>query len=920
MSKVRQQYQQLKKRYPNAILFFQLGDFYETFEEDAKIVSGVCGIVLTRRDMGDGHRWALAGVPVHAADNYVAKLLRAGHRVAMCQQIEASAAAAQHIAATPGIASRDVMRVVTPGTVVEPSLLEDRANNYLAAVAFERGRPGLAYADITTGEFAVTQLAESDWQQTLRAELGRLGAAEVLRPAAGRRMGGRERPEDDDYLAETLAGYNAVAYEDWHFATDTAREALQTHFGVASLEGFGCAGQPAAIRAAGALVQYLQETQRAALARLGELRTYSTATFMALDAATRRNLELTQAGRNGGSQGSLLNVLDLTVTPLGGRLLRRWLGQPLLDLERLNARLDASEELAGNGALRAELVGALRGVGDLERGLGRVVQRLAGPRELLALRRGLAGVGKVKAVLESGGPADGRLAQLAARLDECTEVGALVDQAIVPEPPATLADGGVIAPGFAGELDALHAATADARRWVADLERAERERTGLRSLKVGYNKVYGYFIEVTNATLEAGLSESLREELAGRIEADPQLAGRTQPRSTHEYLEYWCGYTRRQTLVNAERFITEELKDKERVILSAQERMQEIEAQVYREVCEQVAAQGDRIGRSAEAIARLDVFAALAEVASRHGYTRPVLDEGDAIEIEGGRHPSVELSLPAGAFVANDCHLGNSGAQLVILTGPNMAGKSTYLRQVALITLMAQIGSFVPARRARIGLVDRIFTRVGAQDDIATGQSTFLVEMAETATILNHATARSLVVLDEVGRGTSTFDGMAIARAVAEYIHNHPKLGCKTLFATHYHELTELEKYLPRARNYRLEVLEEDGQVTFLHRVAPGTADRSYGIYVARLAGVPRAVTRRAEELLRELENGERRPREREARRTTAVSEMGTQLVLFGEPHPVVEEIKNLDLLALSPLEALTILFQLQQKAGEHSQ
>ncbi len=919
MSKVRQQYLQLKKRYPNAILFFQLGDFYETFEEDARVVSAVCGIALTGREMGHGHRWALAGVPVHAADNYVAKLLRAGHRVAMCQQIEAGEAEVRQITTEQGIAARAVMRVVTPGTVVEPNLLEDRANNYLAAVAADRQRVGLAYADITTGEFAVTQLGDGAWQQTLRAELERLRPAEVLLPTTTRRPGGREPSAVEMALAEQLAGHNAMPFEDWHFAADTAREALVGHFGVSSLEGFGCAGQPAAIRAAGALLQYLQETQRSALTRLAELRTYSTGAYMALDGATRRNLEITQAGRAGGAQGSLLAVLDLTATPLGGRLLRRWLGQPLLELRRLQARQDAIEELAADSVLRGRLVAALRGVGDLERLLGRVAQHLAGPRELVGLRRGLGGVAALQALLASGAREGGRIALLASQLDEFADVGALVDQAIVPEPPANLSDGGVIAPGFAAELDALHAATADARRWVAELEGVERERTGVRTLKVGYNKVFGYYIEITKANVEAGLSEQLRRELEQRLQAEPALAQRSQPRTTQEYLETYRGFVRKQTMVNGERYVTEELKDRERLILSAQDRMQEIETQVFREVCDQVAAQGERIGRAAQAVARLDVFAALAEVASRHGYVRPELDEGQDVEIEAGRHPSVELALPTGAFVPNDCHLSNEGAQLVILTGPNMAGKSTYLRQVALIVLLAQIGSFVPARRAKIGLVDRIFTRVGAQDDIATGQSTFLVEMAETATILNHATSRSLVVLDEVGRGTSTFDGMAIARAVAEYIHNHPRLGCKTLFATNYHELTELEKYLPRVRNWRLDVLEEGGQVTFLHRVVPGAADRSYGIYVAKLAGIPKAVTRRAEELLRELENGDRRPGQRESRRPPGLAEGAGQLQLFGEPHPALLELQGLDVLALSPLEALTRLFELQQKAKEQS-
>ncbi len=914
MSKVRQQYLQLKKRYPNAILFFQLGDFYETFEEDAHVVASVCGIVLTSREMGRGQRMALAGVPVHAADNYIAKLLRAGHRVAVCQQLGDEPPKGSRIV------EREVVRVVTPGTVLEPDLLEERANNYLAAVAGDRERVGLAYADITTGEFAVTQLGGAGWEQTLRGELERLRPAEILVADTPKRQSQREPATGGD-LAELLVGYNLTRYEHWHFAIDVAREALQTHLGVASLEGFGCAGLPAAIRAAGALVQYLQDTQRSALGRLAELRTYAVASFMALDAATRRNLELTQAGRAGGPQGSLLAVLDKTVTPPGGRLLRRWLGQPLLDLRRLEARQAAVAELVADNVRRAELMALLRSTGDLERLLGRVSQHLAGPRDLVALRRGLGAVPEIRRLLEAATEA-GRepcrsLAPVVAQLDPCPEVTTLIGQAIVPEPPATLGEGGVIAPGFAPELDDLLASTRHARAWMAELEGRERERTGIKSLKVGYNKVFGYYIEVSNPNLEGPPTGQMLADVRATAAGGAALSARPLPRTAREYLEACRGYVRKQTLVGGERYITSELKEYESLVLNAQERIQEIETRVFREVCEQVAAHGERIAKTAQALAHLDVFAALAETAVRHGYVRPELHEGSELQIEAGRHPSVELMLPAGAFVPNDCFLSNEEAQLIILTGPNMAGKSTYLRQVALIVLLAQIGSFVPAARARIGLVDRIFTRVGAQDDIASGQSTFLVEMAETATILNHATSRSLVVLDEVGRGTSTFDGMAIARAVAEYIHNHPRLGCKTLFATHYHELTELAKYLPRVRNYRMDVLEEGGQVTFLHRVVPGAADRSYGIYVAKLAGVPRAVTRRAEEILRELENDERPSRGREGRRPAGPSVSAGQLPLFAEPDPVLEELQALDVLALSPLEALTKLFELQQKCRE---
>jgi len=854
LTPVRRQYLQIKRQYPDAIVFFRLGDFYETFDEDAKLVSEVCDIVLTSRPVGKGQRVPLAGVPYHAVEGYIAKLIGAGYKVAIAEQLGEATS------------RREVVRVVTPGTIVEPSLLPEKRNNYLAALVMEEGRAGLAYVDITTGEFAATQMASEDIEQAVREELERLQPAEVLVGEKG--LG--DRGSEERGLASIP--YSLTPYEDWHFELGNAKRALLDHFQVAALDGFGLAGKPLAIRAAGAIVQYLAETQKAALKHLDDLSTYSTEEFMTLDAATRRNLELTQTIRTGSVKGSLLGVLDATVTAMGGRLLRRWINQPLLDVDKLERRLDAVEALYRDTAARTEVVGLLKGLPDLERLIGRVVQGIASPRDLVGIRKSLEAVPKIKRALEG---LRGALGDLLEALDPCQEVAALLSQAIVDDPPATLNVGGVIRPGFSAELDGVVAAARDAKRWVADLERSERERTGIKSLKVGYNKVFGYYIEVTKANLDLVPPE----------------------------------YIRKQTLVNAERFITPELKEYEALILNAQERILDIEARIFREVCDRVAAASGRLLATARALAQLDVYAALAEVAIRNRYVRPLLDDGDEIEIVAGRHPVVEILRREEPFVPNDVHLSNGDHQIIILTGPNMSGKSTYLRQVALIVLMAQIGSFVPAERARIGLVDRIFTRIGAQDEIWAGQSTFLVEMAETANMLRNATNRSLLIFDEIGRGTSTYDGISIAWAVVEYIHNHPRLRAKTLFATHYHELTELAEVLPRVRNYNVAVAEEGDRVVFLHKIVPGSADKSYGIHVARLAGLPRTVIHRAEEILKELERGSYRAPARPRR----VAEV-RQLPLFPEASPIVEELKKLDVESMTPLEALNKLYELQQK------
>ncbi|MBL7184446.1 MAG: DNA mismatch repair protein MutS [Anaerolineae bacterium] len=876
LTPMRHQYLQIKKQYPDAIVLFRLGDFYESFDEDAKIVARACDIVLTSRPVGKGQRVPLAGVPYHAVGGYLAKLIKAGHKVAIVEQVGAQP--------VRGLMPREVIRVVTPGTIVEPTLLEEKCNNYLAALVIEDNRAGIAYADITTGEFATTQLSGDNVEQMAAEELERLRPAECLIPDTSN----LQSPTSNLQPPTSNLQLQISKYESWRFELGNARQALLDHFEVASLAGYGCEGLPLAVRAAGAIVQYLRETQKAALAQLSDLRTYSTSEFMTLDASTRRSLELSRTIRTGAVKGSLLGVLDATVTAMGGRLLRQWLNQPLLDVDKLEQRLDAVEALYQDTPTRTRVMALLKQLADLERLTSRAVQRIAVPRDLVGIRKSLEKVPQIREALsqlspltpqswgERGGGAEGDhpLQTLLSQLDPCEEIASLIGEAIADDPPATLASGGVIKPGFSAELDSVATASRDAKHWVANLERTERKRTGIKSLKVGYNKVFGYYIEVTKANLAAVPEE----------------------------------YIRKQTLVNAERYITPELKEYESLILNAQERILDIEARLFRQVCDQVAAATERLLSTARALARLDVYAALAEIAIRNNYVRPVLTDGDEVEIIAGRHPVVELTRREEPFVPNDARFSQE-EEILIITGPNMSGKSTYLRQVALIVLMAQIGSFVPADEARMGLVDRIFTRIGAQDEIWAGQSTFMVEMVEMANILHHATNRSLLILDEIGRGTSTYDGMSIAWAVVEYIHNHPRLRAKTLYATHYHELTELASVLPRVRNYNVAVVEEGDKVIFLHRIVPGGADRSYGIHVAQLAGLPKTVIHRAEEILEELERDSHRAPIRPRR----IAEI-RQLALFPEASPIIEELKKLDLESMTPLEALNRLYELQRE------
>jgi DNA mismatch repair protein MutS len=1242
------QYLEIKKQHPDAILFFRLGDFYETFDEDARIAARELDLVLTGRQLtaGGDERNPMAGVPHHAVEGYIARLIEKGYRVAICEQVGEPVG---------GLMPREVTRVVTPGTVVEPGLLEDKRNNYLAALVVDRDHAGIAYVDITTGEFRATQVDGEGAETLVRHELERIGPAECLIPETDEGPAITLSPDDISTSRQVFV----TPYAGWHFDLETARRSLLDHFGVASLAGYGCADRPWAVRAAGAIIQYLGETRISGLAQVTGLSTYTLGSFMSLDAATRRNLELTESIRSRSTRGALLHVLDATVTAMGGRLLHAWLSQPLLSVEALNRRLDAVEAFTQNTPVRMEIIGHLKKLSDLERLTNRVLAGMAGPRNLAGLRASLEGVPAIVAALGKVEHLPEALAELT--LDPCVEVSDLIRQAIVEDPPATLNKPGVIARSYSQELDSIVEASRDAREWIAGLERRERERTGIKSLKVGFNKVFGYYIEVTKPNL-------------GAVPED---------------------YHRKQTLVNSERFITPELKEYEARVLNAEERILELEARLFREVCQEIGRHSERLLGTARALARLDVYTALAEVALRRNYVRPVLTEDGRLDIRAGRHPVVEAlagdrrGALAEPFVPNDARM--EPGEIIILTGPNMSGKcvsgdtlvftdqglmsirnlmpngaavgeftqidcqvrgligrkkathfyrggrvatvkvttrlgyqlegtpehrvwmrhpdgseswkrlgdidegdvvaierqidlwgdetaidcsaahslrnvkryrlpenldedlayimgllvgdgtltysnsimlstaddfiaeeyrrivhklfgyhvgcksngrdyfitskqirvflaslglghhrahekhvplsilkaprsvvvaflqglfdsdgfvenrygnvrlstasirlarevqllllnlgiiaslrvkktparpsyrlsingtdaiafheqvgfrsprkrarreldychqsavecgeleamqtkryfydyveviefseaevfdlsvvddhayvangfvshnSTFLRQVAIIVLMAQIGSFVPADEATIGIVDRIFTRIGAQDEIAAGQSTFMVEMIETANILNNATGRSLIILDEIGRGTSTYDGISIAWAVVEHIHNHPQLRAKTLFATHYHELTELAERLPRVRNYNVAVAEEGDQVVFLHRIVPGGADRSYGIHVAELAGLPRTVVRRARQILGDLEAEARAP---DALVHKIDQDLGTQLPLFatrsavdGRLAELAKALRELDVAELTPLEAINKLYELQQEA-----
>jgi len=816
---VLRQYREAKERFPDSILLFRMGDFYEIFNQDAVEAAPIMGVTLTSRPLGKGGRHPMCGVPYHAWQSYVGKLLRAGRRVVICDQVEAPTG--------KGLVKRAVTRVLTPGTVVEEAYLEASAANFLVAAWTQGGEAGLAACDLSTCELQLCQLPAG----RLESELERLHPAELLTP-----------PEVDPYK----------------FDPERGRERLRELLGVAFEAAIGAERAPLAVGAAGVILDYLRANQVELRPGLFRVWTYSPEETMPLDSATVRNLELPE----------LIRLTDRTATPVGARRLRAWLSAPLRDVEKIELRLGAVAELERDPGRQATLAGALKALGDLERLTARAAQGYASARELVALRRSLEAL---PAVAESLAGAEAlALRDLGGRISSRAELAALLAAALIDDPPPHTREGGAVRPGFDSQLDSIHEASRSAREWISALEAAERARTGIKSLKVGYNRVFGYYLEVGVA-------------FSGQVPAE---------------------YIRKQTLTGAERYLTPELKEREAIVLNAQQQVVAREAELLKQLCERVAAAAQPVLGSAQAAGEADALQSLAATARELGWTRPAVSEGARTEIVAGRHPLVEAALPEGVFVPNDLVLDPDAEQVVILTGPNMAGKSTYLRQAALITLLAQAGSFVPARAASIGLCDRIFTRVGAHDDLARGMSTFMVEMTETANILNHATRTSLVVFDEVGRGTSTYDGMSIAQAVVEYIHESPRLGCRTLFATHYHELTALAGRLPRVRNQRVEVLEEGETVRFLHRVVPGGADRSYGIHVAALAGLPPAVIARARAVLGELER--QRPLE------PAAQQLGLPLQVPADP--LLTELEELQLDRLSPLEALQKLYELKSR------
>ncbi|MCS6951710.1 MAG: DNA mismatch repair protein MutS [Bryobacterales bacterium] len=851
------QYHAIKQQVPNALLLFRLGDFYELFYEDAVIAARELEITLTSRNKERGQPIPMCGVPYHSAENYIARLLQRGYRVAICEQMEDPRFAKK-------LVKREITRIVTPGTATEAGVLRARENNYLAAVAGKGGRVGVAYVDVSTGEFRATEAEAAEAEATLE----RLAVREVLVTSG----------EDPLRLP---AGALRTELESWIFSQDYADRTLREHFRLLSLDGCGLAGRPLATAAAGAILHYLKETQKAALQHLDPPGFFERAATMVLDAVTVRNLELLEplfsADLGGAKEATLVGVLDQTLTGMGGRLLRRRLLAPSLDRAEIEARLDAVEELVRGTILRTEMRKVLGGIQDLERLLARVTVGTAGPRDLLALGRSLARVAELKRLVDALG-AGQRVAEVALGLDEVAEVRDRILAAVADDSPVHAGDGGVIRDGYHEELDQLRDLRRHSRQYLASLEGRERSRTGIASLKVRFNNVFGYYIEVSKANLHL-------------VPAD---------------------YERKQTLVNAERFTTPELKELEARILAAEEKILELERELFAELREFTAAQARRIRQTAQAVAELDVTAALAQVAAENRYVRPRFSDTGEMRIVAGRHPVVEklTEREGGRFVPNDLYLNQDTDRIALITGPNMGGKSTYLRQAALIAILAQAGSFVPAESALLPLIDRVFTRVGASDHLARGRSTFMVEMMETATILNTATARSLILLDEIGRGTATYDGLALAWAVVEYLHE--KIRAKTLFATHYHELTELAGQLEGVRNLRVSVKESGDQIVFLRRVEPGSADRSYGIEVARLAGLPPRVIERARQVLALHEKTEQQVTGELSPRPKA---RPVQIQLF-EPvnYQIAERIRSLKLEELRPLDALNLLSQLQEE------
>jgi DNA mismatch repair protein MutS len=862
------QYRAVKAQHPDAVLFFRMGDFYEMFYEDARTGSGVLGLTLTSRGHGKTGDVPLAGFPYHALDGYLSKMIRAGYRVAICDQVEDPKLA-------KGVVKREVTQVVTPGTVIDENLLESRRSNFLTAVLLTDDLCGLASADVSTGEFLVTEFPAKN----LLDEIQSVRPAEILVPES-----------QADLVRDRLSARGPSALitrrENWIFDRAAAHDSLTRHFGTTSLKGFGCEDLGPGLGAAGAVLSYLRETRKNELRHIRGLRRYSDGDYMILDASARRNLEITSSMSGRDKDGTLISIIDKTRTPMGGRLLASWVSRPLKQLPAVRRRLDAVEELVGDKSVRRSLSDRLKGMNDMERLVARTVSGKASPRDLTALAGALERIPELQKTMAE--VREAALAEARDGLESCVDVAARIRSALVDTPPVLLADGGFIREGYSADLDSFRKLAFSGKDGVAGMQKTERARTGIASLKVDYNRIFGYYIEVTRPHLN-------------KIPGD---------------------YIRKQTLVNAERFVTPELKDMEEKILKAEEKSEELERELFEALRQFVSSRSNAIQNNAVRIAELDCLLSLADAAEEYRYVKPVVDEGGVISIEQGRHPVVERLLPAGTpFIPNDAGMSVDENQIAIITGPNMAGKSTYIRQVGLIVLMAQIGSFVPARSARIGLVDRIFTRVGAHDNLAGGESTFLVEMNETANILNNVTPRSLVLLDEIGRGTSTFDGLSIAWAVAEYLHHKPNARAMTLFATHYHELTELALILPRVKNFNIAIREWGDHIVFLRKIVPGGCDHSYGIQVARLAGLPVEVIDRAKKILANLEANELTPNEvpKLALGETAYGRVAEpQMDMFMEEEKRIrDELKKIDVDRLTPVEALKKLDELKKLISE---
>ena len=868
-----QQYLETKKEYQDCILFYRLGDFYEMFFDDALVASKELEITLTGKSCGQEERAPMCGVPYHAVDSYLNKLVSKGYKVAICEQVEDPKLA-------KGIVKREVVRIVTPGTNLDIQALDDRKNNYLLCVCYFPGKIGISVADVTTGDYYLTEVEDI---RKLQDEINKYAPSELIC---------NEQFFVSGYDIEDLKNrlhVSVYSLDPHYFDEDTCRKVLLKHFHVTTLTGLGIDDFPTGLIAAGALLQYLYETQKTSLAHFTHIYPYLTSKYMLLDSSTRRNLELTETLREKQKRGSLLGVLDRTKTAMGGRLLRKYIEQPLIDKDKIEANLDTVEALGKNSVDRDEIREYLNSIYDLERLLGKISYKTANPRDLIAFRNSLSMLPAIKTLL--GDFDTNVLNDIRDRLDTLEDIYYLIEDAIIDEPPITIREGGIIKEGFHETIDSLRRAKTDGKNWLASLEEEDRERTGIKNLRIKYNKVFGYYFEVTNSY------KNLVPE----------------------------DYIRKQTLANAERYTTPRLKELEDSILNAEDKLYALEYDLFCEIRDAIFAEMERIQKTARAIAKLDVFASLSYMAERNHYVRPTLNEKGIIDIKDGRHPVVEQMIQNDMFIANDTYLDNQKHCISIITGPNMAGKSTYMRQTALIVLMAQIGSFVPAKKANIGVVDRIFTRVGASDDLASGQSTFMVEMNEVANILRNATPNSLLVLDEIGRGTSTFDGLSIAWAVIEHISNRKILGAKTLFATHYHELTELEGKMDNVNNYCIAVKEKGDDIVFLRKIIKGGADKSYGIQVAKLAGVPDMVIDRAKEIVEQLSDNDITEKihnievnvKNERHKPVKYDEVDLeQISLFDtvKDEDVLEELKEIDVTNLTPVDALNTLYRLQNK------